>query len=261
MEKLMNRSVLLFITLSILGALPVFGAVAPTYDGKKQALDRVIASQDLQQLNQFIEEYKGTGWVSNATWYRDKLAADNAKKDGSVGALTAFLDQYPNSSWFNHVVYFRDKSAYLQTKLLNTVLAYDGFLEKYPSSEWQEQVIKRRAKLLNPIEKKKPKTNSATVNKKAKNEPAEVRRNREALAVYQTMADQREQIKQEKQKVKDRQQARLRNCHKMKDSIRRYDERIRWYKLDQQGKRQYLLEDEVKAAKQTLITKYEKRCS
>ncbi len=257
----MNKSVLLFITLSILGPLPVFGAVAPTYDGKKQALDRAVASHDLQQLNQFIEDYRGTGWVPTATWHRDKLAVDVAKKDGSVGALTAFLEQYPNSSWFNHVVYFRDKSAYRQAKLLDTLSAYDGFLEKYPNSKWHKQVTKRRAKLLNPKKKQKPKTISAVVNNKEKKESAEVRRNREAMAVYQTMTDQRQQKKQEKQKIKDQQQAKLRACHRMKDNIRRYDERIRWYKLNPQGERQYLLDAEVQTAKQALTTKYEKRCS
>ncbi len=257
----MNRSALLFIALTNLLVLPAFGEVAPTYDGKKQALDKVIASNDLERLNQFVEEYKGTGWHATAIWYRDKLAVDIAKKDGSVGALTSFLEKYPNSSWYNHTVYFRDKSAYRQAKLINTLPAYNLFLKKYPNSKWHEQVLKLRAKLLSPTKKQKPKNVAIAIIKKENDESAEVRRNREALAVYQTMNDQRQQQKQDKQKIKDRQQAKLRACHRMKDNIRRYDERIRWYKLNQQGERQYLLDKEVQTAKHDLTIKYEKRCS
>ncbi len=257
----MNRLALVCITLLSPWVLPAFGAVAPTYDGKKQALDTVIASNDLQQLNQFVEEYRGTGWDTTAIWYRDKLAVDIAKKDGSVGALNSFLEKYPNSSWYNHTVYFRDKSAYRQVKLINTLPAYNRFLEKYPNSKWQEQVLKLRAMVLSAAEKQNPKKRAVTANEKENNESVEVRRNREALAVYQTMKDQRQQQKQEKQKIKDRQQAKLRACHRMKDNIRRYDERIRWYKLNQQGERQYLLDKEVKTAKQNLTVKYDKRCS
>ncbi len=237
-----------------------FAALPSTYDGKKQSFERVIASQDLARLNQFIDDYNGTGWDTTAIWHRDKMAVDTAKKDGSVGAFISFLKKYPDSDWFNHVVYFRDRSAYRQAKMLNTLNAYDEFLENYPNSEWQLKVIKRREKLLHPSIKQKPRSTPVLVNNKPYKESAEVRRNREALAVYQTIADQRQQLKQEKQKIKDRQQTKLRSCHRMKDNIHRYDERIRWYKLNPQGERQYLMEDEVQSAKQALTVKYQKRC-
>lgn len=242
-------------------------AIPKSYDEKKQVYQRAIDSEDIGVLNEFIEEYQGTGWDKTAKWHRDKLAVEEAKNNGSVGAMNTFLDTYPDSAWYNHGVHFRDKSAYRQAKLINTIEIYDEFLKNYPASKWQEQVKKRREKLINPSmashgsrASKNSQVEQLLPLEMNKPESAEVRRNKAALAIYDDIRQQKNKEKAAKKKAKEKQLAMKRYCHKVKDQIRRIDEGRRWYRLNDQGERTFLSDLQIDQAKQKLIDKNAKRC-
>ena len=253
----------------------LMAAVPKSYDDKKQAYQHAIDSNDVDVLNEFIEEYKQTGWDKSALWHRDKLLVEDAKKNGSVGAINTFLDTHPDSAWYNHAVHFRDKSAYRQAKLINTLQVYDDFLLKYPNSQWHEKVEKRRARLLNSTNntsKKIPyQKNSAKKSHYAEGDPerlsvieldkpesAEVRRNQAALAIYDDIRQQQNKEKQAKQKKKEKRLALKRYCHKVKDQLRRMDEGRRWYRLNDEGERTFLSDTQIDEARQKLIDKNDK---
>ncbi len=242
-------------------------SVAKSYDAKQQAYQQAINSNNIDVLNEFIEEYKLTGWDKSARWYRDKLLVDAAKKNGSVGAINTFLTTYPNSAWYEHAVHFRDKSAYRQAKLINTLDVYDNFLSKYPSSQWQEKIEKLKKRLLNlavnrsksvKLKEFQPELFSSI--KIDKPESAEVRRNQAALAIYDDIRQKRKKEKQAKQKKKEIRLALKRYCHKVKDQLRRIDEGRRWYRLDAQGERYFLSGAQIDVSRQKLINKNIEKC-
>jgi len=242
-------------------------SVAKSYDAKQQAYQQAIGSNDIDVLNEFIREYQYTGWDENASWYRDKLLLEIAKKNGSVGAINAFLATYPNSSWYNHAVHFRDKSAYRQARLINTLEVYDDFLNKYPGSQWQEKVEKLRKKLVNlalnktksrKVKKFQPELLSTI--KTDKPESAEVRRNQAALAIYDGIRQKKKKEKQAKLEKKEKRLALKRYCHRVKDQLRRIDEGRRWYRLDDQGERYFLSDAQIDASRQKLINNNIEKC-
>ncbi len=242
-------------------------SVAKSYDAKQQAYQQAIGSNDIDVLNEFIREYQHTGWDENASWYRDKLLLEIAKKNGSVGAINAFLATYPNSSWYNHAVHFRDKSAYRQARLINTLEVYDDFLNKYPGSQWQEKVEKLRKKLVNlalnktksrKVKKFQPELLSTI--KTDKPESAEVRRNQAALAIYDGIRQKKKKEKQAKLEKKEKRLALKRYCHRVKDQLRRIDEGRRWYRLDDQGERYFLSDAQIDASRQKLIDNNIEKC-
>ncbi len=242
-------------------------AVAKSYDAKQQAYQQAIGSNDIDVLNEFIKDYKHTGWDENASWYRDKMLLDIAKKNGSVGAINTFLTTYPNSSWYNHGVHFRDKSAYRQAKLINTLEVYDDFLNKYPSSQWQKKVEKLKKRLVNlaknktkPRNVKKFQPELLSTIKPNKPESAEVRRNQAALAIYDGIRQKREKEKQTKLKKKEKRLALKRYCHRVKDQLRRIDEGRRWYRLDDQGERYFLSDAQIDASRKKLVDKNIEKC-
>ena len=244
-----------------------WASVAKSYEDKQQAYQQAIGSHDIDVLNEFIEEYKLTGWDESARWYRDKLLVNTAKKNGSVGAINTFLTNHPDSAWFDHAIHFRDKSAYRQARLINTLEVYDDFLNKYPGSQWQEKVEKLKKRLLNlglnktkssKLKEFQPELLSSI--KIDKPESAEVRRNQAALAIYDDIRQKRKKEKQAKQKKKDIRLALKRYCHKVKDQLRRIDEGRRWYRLDDQGERYFLSDTQIDASRQKLINKNIDKC-
>lgn len=252
-------------------------AVPNSYDAKKQAYQAAIDSSDIDVLNEFIEEYKNTGWDKSALWYRDKLLVEQAKKNGSVGAINTFLEKHPNSAWYNHAVHFRDKSAYRQAKLINTLEVYDNFLFNYPGSQWQEKVEKRKKKLLISGGHQSAKTESTARGSKTRGSKrgqpelldsikidkpisAEVRRNQAALAIYDDIRQQKNKEAQAKKKKKEQRLALKRYCHKVNDQLRRIDEGRRWYQLNDEGERTFLSDTQIDEAKQKLLDKHNKKC-
>ncbi|PCJ31663.1 MAG: hypothetical protein COA99_17015 [Moraxellaceae bacterium] len=283
-----------FIPLLILSiiSLNTFASVTPTPEETKHALATAIKSNDVQQFNQFIDEYQYSGWEIKAIYYRDKIALELAKKDGSEAALTRFIDTYPDSGWFNNAVYYRDKIAlelakkegseaalkrflekhpdsawfssgvyhrdrvaYYNAKSDGTLNAYNSFLRKYPNSEWKEKVEKLARTL-------RSKENKTARKGKSKNElSVSQQRTRNALAIYEIINRDKRNAEKIKQKAAKEKQSKLARCYRMKDRIRSYDERKVWYELDKKGDRQYLTDNDVKSLKQKLAKKYRQTCS
>ena len=90
---------------------------------------------------------------------------------------------------------------------------------------------------------------------------------KEAAERMQRQLELAEQLRNErlkKQREKDErleQEEKLeKRCNRLKDDIRRFSERRRWYRLDESGERVYLSEAEVQRKQQALQTEFDQKC-
>ena len=83
---------------------------------------------------------------------------------------------------------------------------------------------------------------------------------REVELANQLRAERLEQERQQAtQEAEDKK--RIRYCNKVKDSLKQYEQaRARWYKLNEQGERVYLSEDEINQRKEEIKDSIAEHC-
>ena len=288
MKKLVFKLSIFFISTVI--AVIIINYAYDMYNNKiyfdeKQMLDTAIISNDIEKLNQFITEYPASEWGQHAIYYRDKITLNEAIESKDIIAIKIFLKQYPMSAWYRNGVYHRDKFAFTQAKKINTITSYTDFLESYAGSDWQEHA-EYQLKRLNKIQQQK-KSMSVAPNKSVKTSQVKAvlvnadhvgvlpeithvakpqppittaERLNKAVAIYDTMREDKEIRAEIKRKKREKAKAKKHKCNVMKDSIRRYDEHVVWYDIDGNGDRHYLTKQEVENNKQKEIEKYQRIC-
>lgn len=255
------------------------------YFDEKNMLDAAINSNDVERLNQFIIEYPVSKWGQQAIYYRDKITLNEAIESNDIIAINLFLKQYPMSAWFRTGVYHRDKYAFTQAKKINTIASYTDYLENHAGSDWQEHA-EYQLKHLNKILQQKNAMNTAHNKSVKTSQPNAVlvdteqveslpkittvtkplpplttaERLNKAVAIYDTMREDKERRAEVKRKKREKAKAKKHKCNIMKDSISRYDEHIVWYDIDDNGGRRFMTKQEVENRRQKDIEKYQRIC-
>ncbi len=207
------------------------------YDIDKAQFEFALQQKSISLFNEFIQQRPDTVWMENALYYRDKLALDFAKSEGTEEALNNFLEDYPGSAWVDNALYHRDK------------LARPG---------------KNNASFVNSHEAVPIDTNLESEGRN--HQPAEQSLSTEQLRVQKALAIY-EQINKEKrlasvnaEKIRRKEEKKKRDCIVMHDRLRSFDERKRWYNLNDQGNRVYLSDEEVNRSKLTYGAMVERKC-
>lgn len=73
----------------------------------------------------------------------------------------------------------------------------------------------------------------------------------------------KERLKKQREKEKKLQieEKTRKSCVKMEDDLRRFNERRRWYRLDENGERVFLSDKEVEVKRQSIQKKYDSHCA
>jgi len=103
-----------------------------------------------------------------------------------------------------------------------------------------------------------PTTSMAQADYDAEQEAAE--RIQRQLELANELRAKRLQKQREKEQQLQQEEQLEKHCNRLKDELRRMDERRRWYRLDENGERIYISEAEVRQRKQSLQTEYDRRC-
>lgn len=255
------------------------------YFDEKHMLDAAIISNDVGRLNQFIIEYPVSKWGPQAIYYRDKITLNEAIDSNNIIAINLFLKQYPTSDWYRTGVYHRDKLAYTQAKKINTIASYTDYLENHAGSDWQEHAeyqlkhlntILQKEKSMNAAHNKSVKMRQSNASQvdtvkveslpkianvtKPKPPLTTAERLNKAVAIYDTMREDKERRAKIKRKNIENAKAKKYKCNVLKDSINRYDEHIAWYDIDDNGDRRYATKQEVENRKQKDIDNYQRIC-
>ncbi|WP_455209837.1 hypothetical protein [Kaarinaea lacus] len=80
------------------------------------------------------------------------------------------------------------------------------------------------------------------------------------LELAEELRNERLKKQREKEKQLEQEEQLEKRCNKLKDDLRRFGERRRWYQLDEYGERVYLSDAEIKHKKQSLQKEYDQRC-
>jgi hypothetical protein len=80
------------------------------------------------------------------------------------------------------------------------------------------------------------------------------------LELANEMREKRLNKQREKQQQLEQEEQLQKNCTKLKDDLRRFNERRRWYRLNEQGARVFLSEADVKRKKDSLQKQFDQRC-
>lgn len=207
------------------------------YDIDKAQFEFALQQKSISLFNEFIQQRPDTVWMENARYYRDKLALDFAKSEGTEEALNKFLQDYPGSAWVDNALYHRDK------------LARPG--KKVPSIENSHERARVDANLETLSRNHQP----------VEQDPSpEQLRVQKALAIYEQINKEKQLASANAEKIRRQEEKRKRDCIVMHDQLRSFDERKRWYRLDDQGNRVYLSDDEVNRSKLTYGAMVERKC-
>ena len=256
---------LLIILCSLVVSLPIQAQKEQSqYAIEKKLPDEAIEKKSVDAHNQFVSTYPETVWMERAIYYRDEVALNDAKATGSVESIDRFIQQYPNSVWLDSAVYARDKTAYDLAKKANSKVAYESFIKKYPNSRWLDKVKHKlviinksmassRAKIKPDI--KRQKNNSV-------NQPTlPQKRVSRALQIYSEI-DKKRQLKKKEKLRKEAIASEIKlTCHHLKDRLKRHGELVIFYRLDENGERVFLTDEEVAKKRNTLEKAISKNCS
>ena len=80
------------------------------------------------------------------------------------------------------------------------------------------------------------------------------------LELAEQLRNERLKKQREKEELLEKEEKLEKRCNRLKDDIRRFSERRRWYRLDESGQRIYLSEAEVQRKQQALQTEFDQKC-
>ena len=80
------------------------------------------------------------------------------------------------------------------------------------------------------------------------------------LELAEELRNERLRKQREKEELLEKEEKLEKRCNRLKDDIRRFSERRRWYRLDESGERVYLSEAEVQRKQQALQTEFDQKC-
>ncbi len=254
-----------------LGLTVVFIAIAlPGYYAYSQYQQQIALQQAVERLQQEQQELQ------------------KAQQSNSITELNRFIKDHPQSDWIERAIYERDKLAYHQAIETNQVKALEAFIAEYADSQWLPQAsnrlqrLKQEQKLLAEMELKQQQLDiqRQQIAKQQQQQQAEAQQQAEemqapkqistglsgrdrvarALAIYEKQRQQQQQVNNEQLKQQQKDEKLQQKCIRVKDQITQYEQRVRWYDLDKNGKRIYLSKQEVAQKKQQLQQQYQEYC-
>lgn len=225
---------------------------------------------------------------------QEKAALEAAKAQNSITALNQFIKQYPDSNWLHKALFERDKLAYHQAVKNNSISDVENFLASYPQSQWLAQAqsrlqrLQQEQKLKLDLDKKQARleqqrkqiqlqqkqaaipeaeqdqevlvVQNKSTQQKSKNSLSGTDRVNRALSIYQKQRQQEQAIVDKQQQSRAQEEKLRQYCLSLKDQITQYKSRVRWYDLDNSGKRVFLSKQQVASNKQKLEQLYRERC-
>lgn len=216
------------------------------YRQEKKALDLARSSNDPEAIRAFIQQYPGSVWLDIAYYQHDRLVVQDAINAKDTSKLNRFIHQNRHSQWRQHAEHYLKK--------FNRVR--DEEQEKKTSQLSQQNAEQTIGGIPRPVQNKVTHT---TKIKKSSNNDSRDRVNR-ALSIYQKMSNQKQLKVRQQKKQQLNEEKQVHHCNTMKDQLKQYSRRIRWYELDNQGNRIFLNKEEVNRRKQTTQNNYNKYC-
>ena len=215
---------------------------------------------------------------------QDKQFIKDARQRKDIAALESFIRDNPQSGWREVAIFYRDEFAYRQATARGDAKSLEQYIRQYPDSQWRtfaeqrlDQIRREEKARQDRLQRQRKLTGKplplpgdrgsgtaaeqpaqAVIETPRKKTPDARERVQRALSIYE---QQRKEKKFDEHQQKQRQKAeqeRKRNCIRMRDQLKQFDSNIRWYRLDAEGKRVFLDEQQV-AAKRRETENYLKR--
>jgi len=219
-----------------------------------------------------------------AIFERDKQALQEARNSKDPKALFRFIHQHPDSDWLDSAQYYLEKQLVENALDKKDLHALKSFIQNYPQSEWKQYALGHQQKLIqqqeelqaaaleqatNAAASRKPDTSPVQLEQKSPLQPKHIKQKNNdaqdrvsrALSIYQKINHQKS--KQQQQVTQQRQQQAEINqrCNKLKDQLKQFRSNVRWYELDDQGKRVYMDKQTVKHRKKEIQDDIKNYCS
>lgn len=216
------------------------------YQQEKEALDLARATNKLTPLNQFIQQNPESDWLETAVYYRDRLVMQIAVDSGNTETLAQFILNNPNSEWKNH--------ARQQLKKLKREQEIEKSRQLAIIKKQNEELSKRKRSTVNS-----KKTIHSGQSKKSKRDDSAERVQR-ALSIYQKINKQKQRDASQEKKQQQRNAEFSRRCNKLKDELKQFKMRTRWYQLDEKGNRVFIDKATVAKRKKDMQADYDRYC-
>ncbi len=222
------------------------------FQSDKKDLEAARKANSLDELNLFIAQHPDSDWLESAKYYRDKLQVSQLLDSRDIAKITRFIDQNPNSEWKNHV----------QRRLKKIMREHENKLAQQRAAE------KLAVQKKEPSQSMQIKPNPTITTNYSYQETRPTQRKRDAsqdrvkraLSIYQKMNKQQQRETDKKNRQQEKDDKLSRNCYKLKDQIKQYSQRIRWYELDEAGNRVYIKKKTIAKRKQEMQHDYDYYC-
>ncbi len=222
------------------------------FQSDKKDLKTAREANSLEALNRFIKQHPDSEWLESAKYYRDKLKVSQLLDSGDITEMARFIDQNPNSAWRNQV---QQRLKKIKREHENALAEKRAAEKRATQKEMPSQSV--QAKSSPTIKSNYPYQETNPVREKGDTSQDRVKR---ALSIYQKMNKQKQRETDNKTRQQENDDKLSRNCYKLKDQIKHYSQRIRWYELDEEGNRVYIKKDVITKRKQEMQRDYDEYC-
>lgn len=215
----------------------------------KAALDVARATNTLVALEQFIFEHPQSPWLETAVYYREKMKLQQVVDSGDIRKLQRYVKNNPDSEWLNiarkHIKKLQREQ---ENKEIQRRIQADNTPEYLvPKTRQREAKANHTSQIRTQEVKKKPVDN-----------PNE--RIQRALSIYQNINKQQRREQDKARDQRQREEKLLSQCNRLKDQLKQFKPRTRWYELDKQGNRVFIDKDTMKQRKQAMQDDYNRYC-
>jgi len=217
----------------------------------KAALDAARASNELAPLEQFIYERPNSAWLETAEYYRDKLILQQAIDSADVRQLHRYIKKYPQSPWLNTAQQHIKK---LQREKENKLIQQRIQADNTPDYLAKPEVPAPKRTSTQTLT-----AAPAKIEKKKRNDDPNERIQR-ALSIYQKINKQQQREQDQAKQQRQREEKLLSQCNRLKDQLKQFKPRMRWYELDEQGNRVFIDKATVAKRKQAMQDDYNRYC-
>ena len=178
-------------------------------------------------------------------YYRDKLVLQRAVKSRDPRRLERYIRNYPDSEWINQA---RQHLAKLEREQENARI--------------QKRIQARTQKAKSETSSAQITNNTHNLASSSNNKPSldSNERVKRALSIYQKMDKQKQREQSALREKRQREEKLARECNRIRDQLKQFKGRTRWYRLDEQGKRVFLSKENVQQTKHSLEQDYNRHC-
>ncbi len=207
---------------------------------EKQLIDEARKHKDIAALNAFIRNHPDSEWIDTATFYRDQFAYHKAMEKGDQSSLKRFLKDYPASQWAGFArdqleQLQREKEARLARLKRKQLLKGKTSSDKLGVDMTQDTVIDNTELPARALIEPPPARSSLSARERIQR----------ALSIYEKQRDDEEFRKRQQQREQEKRQQQQ-NCAQMRQQLASFKKQFRWYRINEQGEKIFLSEQEIK---------------